>query len=220
MTPFDAPLDPSSDEARRWLEDELSSPRYHAQPSLIERLREFLDDLLNSSPSGGLPSFVVPIAVGLVLAVLALVLWRVLRREVGRTGGGPGTGVLDVPDVPAATLRASARAALARGDWDTAVLDGVRAVARGAVERVVLDDAPGRTAHEVAVALAVSFPAEDAALLAAADAFDAVRYGHRGAGEETARAVLALDDRLVAARPARPGAPAEPAADPTPEPVA
>lgn len=208
MTPSDAPLDPSSDEARRWLEEELTSPRYRAQPSLLERLREFLEDLLNSSPTGGLPSFVVPIAVGLVLAVVGLVLWRVLRREVGRTGDGAGAGVLDVPDVPAARLRASARAALARGDWDAAVLDGVRAVAKAAVERVVLDDAPGRTAHEVALALTTPFPGEDAALLAAADAFDAVRYGHRRAAEDTARAVLALDDRLAAARPARPGHPA------------
>ncbi len=205
MIPFDAPLDPSSDEARRWLEEELTSPQYTAQPSLLERLREFIDDLLNSSPAGGLPSFVVPIAVGLVLAVIGLVLWRVLRREVGRTGGGVGAGVLDVPDVPAAQLRASAQSALARGDWDAAVLDGVRAVAKGAVERVVLDDAPGRTAHEVALALTTPFPGEDGPLLAAADAFDAVRYGHRRAGEETARAVLALDGRLAAARPARSG---------------
>ncbi len=200
MTPFDAPLDPSSDDARRWLEQELSSPRYHAQPSLLERIREFIDRLLNASPDGGLPSVVVPIAVGLVIAVLGLVLWRVLRREVGRTGGGEDR-VLDVPDVPAATLRAQARAALARGDWDTAVLEGVRAIARAAVERVVLDDAPGRTAHEVAIALATPFPTEHGGLLAAADSFDAVRYGHRSASEEQARAVAALDERLASARP-------------------
>lgn len=202
MTPFDAPLDPSSDEARRWLEEELSSQRYHAQPSIIERIREFLEDLLGSQPSGGLPSVAVPIAIGLVLAVLALVLWRVLRREVGRSGGDAG-GVLDVPDLPASTLRASARAALAAGDWDGAVLDGVRTIARAAVERVVLDDAPGRTAHEVALALTPPFPSEAGALLAAADAFDAVRYGHRPASEQTARDVLALEDRLAAARPVR-----------------
>ncbi|MGG5259824.1 DUF4129 domain-containing protein [Phycicoccus avicenniae] len=202
MTPFDAPLDPTSEQARRWLEEELTSQRYHAQPSIIERIREFLDDLLNSAPSSGLPSVAVPIAIGLVLAVVGLVLWRVLRREVGRSGGD-ATGVLDVPDVPAATLRAGARAALAAGDWDTAVLDGVRTIARAAVERVVLDDAPGRTAHEVALALTPRFPGEQQPLLEAADAFDAVRYGHRPAVEQTARAVLDLDARLAAARPER-----------------
>ena len=201
MTPFDAPLDPTGEEARRWLEDELSSARYHAQPGLLDRLRELLDRLLSASPDGGLPSVAVPVAAGLVLAVLGLVLWRVLRRDVGATGSGRGRQVLDVPDVPAATLRAQARTALARGDWDTAVLDGVRATARAAVERVVLDDAPGRTAHEVAVALAERFADERDALGAAADAFDAVRYGHRAASETAARDVVALDDRLAAARP-------------------
>ncbi len=203
MTPADAPLDPTSEQARRWLEDELSSGRYHAQPGLLERVRELLDRLLNATPDGGLPSVAVPVAVGLVLAVLALVLWRVLRRDVGRTGSGGAAGVLDVPDLPAAVLRARAREALTRGDWDAAVLDGVRTVARSAVERVVLDDAPGRTAHEVALALGRRFAAEQAALVEAADAFDAVRYGHRAAAEATARTVLALDDRLAAARPDR-----------------
>ncbi len=202
MRPFDAPLDPSSEEARRWLQDELSNPRYHAQPSLVDRLRELIDRLFAATPDGGLPAVVVPIAVGLVLAVLGLVLWRVLRHEVGRSGGDADRP-LDVPDVPAATLRDRARAAVARGDWDSAVLDGVRTVARAAVERVVLDDAPGRTAHEVSLALTTPFPAEQAALLAAADSFDAVRYGHRSATEDQARAVLALDERLAAARPAR-----------------
>ncbi|NHA66715.1 DUF4129 domain-containing protein [Phycicoccus flavus] len=200
----DAPLDPSSDEARRWLEQELTSPRYHEQPGLLDRFRELVERLLDSGPRTGLPSVFVPIAVGLVLAVLALVLVRVLRRDVGESGSGRGRGVLDVPDVPAATLRRQARDALDRGDWDTAVLDGLRAVARGAVERVIVDDAPGRTAHEVAVTLATPFPGEDAALIAAADAFDAVRYGERHATAEQARGVVALEERVAAARPDRP----------------
>lgn len=200
--PFDAPLDPTSDEARRWLETELSSPQYSAQPGLLDRLRELLDRLLTSGPDAGLPSVALPIALGLLLAALALVLVRFLRRDVGADGRGSGPGPLDVPDVPAEVLRRQARDALARGDWDTAVLDGVRAVARSAVERVVLHDAPGRTAHEVALTLGSRFTGEDDALLAAADAFDAVRYGERRATEEQARAVLALDGRLAAARPA------------------
>ncbi|NHI20418.1 DUF4129 domain-containing protein [Phycicoccus endophyticus] len=201
MTPADAPLDPSADQARRWLTEELAGAEYHAQPSLLERLREWVDHLLDAAPGTGLPAVAVPVAVGLVLAALALVLWRVLRRDVGSAGAGRAARVLDVPDLPASALRARAREALARGHWDGAVLDGLRAIARGAVERVVLDDAPGRTAHEVAAALAERFPAESAALAAAADRFDAVRYGHRRASEEAAHAVLALDERLETARP-------------------
>jgi Domain of unknown function (DUF4129) len=203
--PFDAPLDPSSDEARRWLEEELAKGQYTPQPGLIERFLEWLDRLLSMTPGGGAPAFLLPVVVVLLLAVLALVLFTVLRREV--RPGGPGTAhALDIPDVDADTLRRRARLALEGGDWDGAVLDGVRAVARAAVERVVLDDAPGRTAHEVALALAGPFPGEADALLRAADAFDAVRYGDRRATPDRARDVLALDERLAGTRPTRQGA--------------
>ncbi len=220
VTPADAPLDPSNEQARRWLEEELTASRYNAQPSILERLNELLDRLLNARPEGGLPGVAVPIAVGLVVAVLALVLWRVLRRDVGRSAGGGSSRTLDVPDVPAATLRAAARAALERGDLDAAGLDGVRAIARAGVERVLLDDAPGRTAHEVAQLLGVPFPGEHAPLADAADAFDAVRYGDRRATAEQARAVLDLDARLAAARPERPTTPGDTTStSPAPEPV-
>lgn len=205
MTPvLTPPLDPSSDEAREWLVRELASGRYQSRPGLLDRLRELLERLLGSSPDSGLPSVFLPVAIGLALAALALVLVRVLRRDVGRSGPADGSGVLDLPDVPADTLRRQARAALTGGDWDTAVLDGLRAVARGAVERALLDDAPGRTAHEVAVALSSLFPGEEGALVAAAEAFDAVRYGDRRATRTRAEEVVALDARVLAARPVRP----------------
>lgn len=200
---LDAPLDPSNDEARRWAEEELRRSDYHPNPSLTERFIEFVDRLLGATAGGGAGNVVVAVLVLLLLAGLVVLLVVVLRREVGATGARGPAGVLDVPEVPAAVLRRRAREALAAGDWDTAVLDGLRTVARTAVERVVLDDAPGRTAHEVAVALTTPFPAEAGALGAAADAFDAVRYGHRGADETTARAVLDLEERLAAARPLR-----------------
>ena len=209
--PLDAPLDPSSDEARRWLEEELAKGVYNPEPGLVERFLEWLDRLLSATPEGGAPSFLLPVVIVVLVAVLALVLLTVLRREVRRSGARTGH-VLDVPDLDAATLRERARAAEARGDWDGAVLDGVRTLARAGVERVVLDDAPGRTAHEVALALATPFPGEAQALLRAADAFDAVRYGHRRATQQQARDVLALDERLAGTRPETPATATAPVA--------
>ena len=205
--PLEPPLDPSSDEARRWLERELSSGVYTRQPGLLDRIREWLDELFSTAGGGSLPGFVLPVVLGVALVLAVLVLVLVLRRDVGRRADGGDAGALDVPDVPADELRARARAALAAGDWDTAVLDGLRAVARRAVERVVLDDAPGRTAHEVSRALASPFPAEDEALARAADAFDAVRYGHRPATQDQARETVALEERLAATRPSSPPVP-------------
>ncbi len=201
--PLDAPLDPTSDEARRWLEQELAKGTYHPQPSLTQRFLEWLDRLLSYTSGSSGPAFLLPVVIGVLIAVLLAVLLVVLRREV-RSTADSGTHVLDVPDLDAATLRRRAGDAAARGDWDTAVLDGVRTLARAGVERVVLEDAPGRTAHEVALALASPYPGEAEALLRAADSFDAVRYGHRRATEGQAREVLDLEARVAAARPVRP----------------
>jgi hypothetical protein len=203
VTPLDAPLDPTSDEARRWLEQELASDIYHPQPSLTQRFVEWLERLLSFDLGSGGPSFLLPVVIVVLLAVLVLVLVTVLRREVGRRGA-TAERLLDVPDVDSATLRRRARDAADHGDWEGAVLDGVRCIARSGVERVVLDDAPGRTAHEVALALADPFPTEATALLSAADAFDAVRYGRRPATAEQARDVIDLDDRLSRLRPLLP----------------
>ena len=125
---------------------------------------------------------------------------RSVRAE-RRMTGPPADGVLDGPSRTAAQHRSDAGRALAVGDADTALLEAYRAIARSAVERTLLDDLPGRTAHEVAVALGPLFPASTRALADAADAFDAVRYGRRAAGLDTARAVLDLDATLAAARP-------------------
>jgi Domain of unknown function (DUF4129) len=203
---LDPPLDPTSPEARDWLEEELRKPVYREPEGLLERLWDWLGRLLSGSEgTGGLPGWTIWLAAALGLAVVALVVLRSLRaeRRMTVTGAGP---VHEGPARSAAEHRASAAAALASGDPDTAVLEGYRALARSAVERTLLDDLPGRTAHEVAVALAPVFPTNAARLASAADTFDAVRYGRRAAAEDAARAVVALDKDLAATRPLLPEA--------------
>ncbi|MGL5853258.1 MAG: DUF4129 domain-containing protein, partial [Phycicoccus sp.] len=177
----DPPLDPTSPEAREWLEEELRKSVYQEQPGLLDRLEDWVLELLTGAGGGpGLPAWTVVIVVVLVLAVVVLIVLRTLRRDRRMTGVAT-SGVLDGPVRSAAEHRDDARRALAAGDAGTAVVEGYRAIARAAVERAVLDDLPGRTAHEVAVALAPAFPSHAAGLAGAADVFDAVRYGRRPA---------------------------------------
>jgi hypothetical protein len=198
---LDPPLDPTSAQAREWLEAELRKGIYREQPGLLERLADWLGELLGGTVTGGaFPAWTVGLAVALGLAVVALVVARSVRAE-RRMTGPRREGVLDGPTRTADEHRAAARAALASGDADTAVLEAYRALARSAVERTLLDDLPGRTAHEVAVALVPVFPASAGPLAASADAFDAVRYGHRPADLDTARAVVALEDVVARSRP-------------------
>ena len=206
---LDPPLDPTSAQAREWLEAELRKGVYHEQPGLLERLATWVAELLGTTVTGAaFPAWTVGLAVLLGLAVVVLVVARSVRAE-RRMTGPRREGVLDGPTRTAEEHRAAARAALASGDADTAVVEGYRALARSAVERTLLDDLPGRTAHEVAVDLGPVFPASADSLVSAADSFDAVRYGRRPAGLDAARSVVELEGVLSRTRPvlAEPSAP-------------
>jgi hypothetical protein len=207
--PFDgAPLDPTSPEARQWVRDELAKG-YQTEPSPWERFVEWLRQLLSGDAfSSSLPAWVVPVVVVLLLAVVALVVLRLVRPATGAGRGADAGGAVDEEGLTAADYRRRAAVALSRGAWDDALLDGYRALAASAVERALLPELPGRTAHEVAVALRPVFPAQDDRLAEAADAFDAVRYGHRPTSEAVARSVTALDAELARTRPHLAGAPA------------
>lgn len=196
----DAPLDPSREEGRRLLEEELSKPRYAVEPSLWDRFREWLFGLFETT-GPGLPPWLILVVLAVVLAIVAAVMVALLRPEARARRSGTGGSVLDDRGVDAAAYRQRAKAAAAQGDWDAVVLDGYRAVVAGSVERTILDDLPGRTAYEAALELGARFPAERDGLRTAADRFDDVRYGEGHATEAEARAVLDLDARLARSRP-------------------
>ncbi|MFW5469332.1 DUF4129 domain-containing protein [Knoellia sp. CPCC 206435] len=194
------PLDPSRAEGRRLLEEELAKAKYDVEPSLWDRFVQWLLGLFETS-GPGLPPWVFGLVVVVGLALLALVVGLLLRPEARSRRAGEHGGVLDDRGVDATAYRERARRALREGDWGTVLLDSYRAVVASAVERTILDELPGRTAHEASLELARAFPAERAALRDAADRFDAVRYGHEAGTETDARAVLALDERLARTRP-------------------
>jgi hypothetical protein len=108
---------------------------------------------------------------------------------------------VDDKGLSAADYRRRAHASTDRGDWDTALLDSYRALAASAVERTLLTELPGRTAHEVAVSLAPVFPDHADALASAASSFDDVRYGHRRTTKAQAVATTELDAKLLRTTP-------------------
>lgn len=137
----------------------------------------------------------------MALSVIALLVWilpRVRREPVAAQAPG---AVLEDLTLTSRHYRDLASQSLREGRYDDAVLDGFRAIAKDMSDRLVLDDAPGRTAHEVSVALASPFPSHSERLARAADLFDSVRYGHRRVNEAQARQIHQLDAELVTARP-------------------
>ncbi|MBF4608630.1 DUF4129 domain-containing protein [Curtobacterium sp. VKM Ac-1393] len=207
------------DEARRLLERELDRSAYDgAHVTWWDRASRSFLDWLGSLRADGLDSpvaartaLVIAIVV-LVAVVVLVVVARGLPRRRARTAEDDTGGVFDDDDLRSAReLQGAAQAALRRGDWSAAVLDGFRAIARGLGERDLVPDVPGATARTIATRGAVPFPAATAALDDAATAFDAVRYLGVDADESTARRVLDTERAVRQARPVRSPEPAVPA---------
>lgn len=198
-------LDPDAEQARRLLEQELSDPRYQAaKPSWFDLLSRAVADWFASlsapSGDGGLPvAAIVGVVIVAAIVIVALLVSGAprLRRRSAVLGG-----VLDADDQrPAGVIRAAAAAASARDAWDEAVAEAFRAVVRSLAERTILLASPGTTAHGIAERAADSFPAETAALRAAADDFDRVRYLGAPGDEAAYRRITELDARLERLRP-------------------
>ncbi|WP_141014365.1 DUF4129 domain-containing protein [Nocardioides sambongensis] len=196
------PLDPSGEEARRRLTEELADPRY-VDRGIVERLLDWIGRTIDRGigAAEGWPALTTFAAILVVLLLVLGTAWLLSRARGGRAGGRRSPGpALTGEAVDAATLRGRAEAALASGDARTAVVEGFRALALRQVESGTIEGAPQATAHELGHAIAVARPDRATELAAAADGFDAVHYGDHPASAEAARRVLDLDDTLAGAR--------------------
>lgn len=197
------PVELDRDEARELAERELADPRYDSEPPLLQRIIEWLDDVLGEllGAAGGALSG----AAG--LAVLALVVLLAALIVFFRIGPPSRRGVRreDVfgPDErrTAASHRSAADAAAAESRWADAVVERYRAVVATLEERSILDPRPGRTAHEAAAEAGALLPEAAERLAAGADTFDAVHYGGHAAAAADDRRLRELDDAVRRARP-------------------
>ena len=195
------PLDPSGDEARSLLRRELVHPDYHER-NVFEQILSWLDRLVNNLIDGAskappLSTFAAIVAFLLLALALAWLLSQARRTPQSARRPGP---VVEDAAVTASELRSAAERALAEGRNAEALVVGFRALAVRQVERGWLDDRPGATAHEVADALASTYPDQRTRVSGSAVLFDAVRYGDRPATRDQAADVLALDDALAGRR--------------------
>ncbi|WP_146145332.1 DUF4129 domain-containing protein [Microbacterium timonense] len=201
------PLTPDGDEARRWAEQELSDPAYAiAEPTPFDRIAraigDFITSLLNPDLSGGWGSTFALVAAVVVVAIIvaAFLVWgmpRATRRAPARAAALFG----EDGQRSAAELRSAAAERARAAEWEAAIVLRFRALARGCLERGLVDLPPGATVHAFARAAARVFPALAGRLEDAASAFDDVRYLRRPGTPELYDAVAAVDDELAAARP-------------------
>lgn len=199
--PRDPPLTPTPDDARSALRRELLRPEYNDQ-NLLQRFLDWVGRQVDKGvdAASGAPPLSTLAFMLILVGLVGLIVWLASRaRRTARTRE-EGGAVLTDEVVTADELRARAEAALSAGRHEDAVVDGFRAVATRQVERGRLANAPGATAHEVAVALGTEFPHLRDRVVGGGALFDAVLYGDHPATAAQAAAVIALDDELLARR--------------------
>lgn len=201
MTPLSIPVDPDADTARQWLVDELTHPVYHDGPSLLERFIAWLLGLLDGVSVVGLSGpWSAVVVVTAVLAVAGVALFVAGPVRATRSARS-APAVLGDDSRGADELVAQAAVAAARGDLGQATLDTFRALVRRSQERALLDERPGRTAHEAAVELAPRFPEHAGDLAGAAWVFDSLYYGKSTADPRSYETMAQLERTIAAARP-------------------
>ncbi|GIG39655.1 DUF4129 domain-containing protein [Cellulomonas phragmiteti] len=195
------PLEPDPAQARRWLQEELLDPVYHRQESLLQRALAWVVEQLETMPGIGMSHGAALLVVVAVVVLVVVVALRV-AGPVRATARRRRSGVLHADDRrTAAQLRDAADAAARAGTWSLAVAERYRAVVRDLEDRGLLDERPGRTAHEAARVAGAALPAHADQLARGGDLFDDVVYGERSATSEDDAALRALDEAVRAARP-------------------
>lgn len=176
---------------------ELARAIYH--PSLVSRLWarfvNWLQSLAVHTPAGSL-NWVGVILLGIgVLALLGAVGYIAASARVDRRYRA---AVVEGRPMSAAEHRSAADGFASAGDYQSAIIERVRAIAVDLESRQILPPRPGRTAAELGAETALAIPAEATALGHATRLFDDVRYGGHPGSQDGYQQIRDLDLRIGA----------------------
>ena len=200
----EVPVDPDAETARRWAEQELADPIYHRGESLLQVVLRWIQEQLAAAQNAlstmdGRSAALVLGSVVIVGVVVTLLVVGPVRRS--RRSQRSSVEVFVDDNRTAAELRRSADTLAAAGRWSEAVLDRFRAILRSLEKRAVVDERPGRTAHEAAVQAAAVLPPCAADLHRASRMFDDVCYGDVEARRDDDAWLRQVDDAVQNTRP-------------------
>jgi Domain of unknown function (DUF4129) len=185
---------------------ELSKAIYHPGVPITERIEHAIERFLTgvgvAVPVGWWA--IVALAALLVIALAAVLAWI---GPVRRSRSRAMDSLLSSGQPSAHDHRQKAERMAAAGDYATAIIESVRAIAVELEERGVLEPRVGRTADEFAAEAGQPLPGHATGLMAAARLFNDVRYGERAGTAAGYQRVRELDVAIRAARPAVSAAP-------------
>jgi hypothetical protein len=189
-------MDIGRDEARELAREELRDPAYDRDPSVSDRVVEWLSDRFNDlfggtgTPVSSSPVFAVIIAILLIVVIVIIVRYGpvALRNTRSRR-----RDVFEAERLTADTYRQRAESAAAARDLTRAIIERFRAIVATAEERGIIDERAGRTADEAARDIGHEVPALTTRLSEAAAIFDAIRYGTKSGDQPGYRWMCELD---------------------------
>jgi hypothetical protein len=187
------------DGAQHAARHELSKAIYHrnSEPLEVRAVRGFghlVDRVLGAAaghaPAGNLGALALIVV---AVVVVTVVIWRV---GVPRRAATIGAVLPPGRSISAADHRGLAERAADQGDWHTAVVERMRAIARELEERSVLEPRAGRTATELTREAGRVLPVAAATLGTAAETFNGVAYGGVAATAAHVDMMVAADDTV------------------------
>lgn len=195
------------DPAQRLARRELSRAIYHqtsVPQEIVHAIESFLARIFSGVSRASPGGWWTLIALAALIALVAAAVFArtgPLARSARRSAPlrDPGARPLT-----ARQYRAAAEKAAGEGDYSTAILQRLRAVAASCEERRILAPDTGRTADEVAAQAGARFPGYAGELAGAARLFDQIRYGDGTGTRDGYQRLRDLDDALARLAPGRP----------------
>ena len=171
-----------SDDIRRAADEILSRPEFTPPPKslydrIVDALQEALSDVLSAFFSGGRSAIVAWIALLVVGAVVAFLLFRVVRSVRGSGTAAPPVSVTSETRRPATEWEREAEEHAAAGRWRDAVRCRYRALVATLAARGAVDEVPGRTAGEYRLEVLRTRPDAAVPFADATDVFERAWYG-------------------------------------------
>lgn len=166
---------------REWVERELAKDEYSANDlTPLEQLGQWMSNLWDSIVSGALransPWLILIVLVALA-AIIALIIWRVRRVGLKKTGV-PLSAFDPVVNTPEpGPWRDSARDAAARGDLRAAVIDSARAIFAVLSQKQIVTLDSASTASELVRKAGDELPEHRRELTRVATIFNALLFG-------------------------------------------
>ena len=195
----------SADEADRITDEVLRSPDFNYDPTLLERLGDWvggwlerlLSPLLNFGGGGATGRVIAYMFLFFAVVALVWLIWRLLRDRFPKPEMSPDQPVIDVaPWMRPSDLRKAAEEFEAAGHWREALRARYRLLIAQLVEMHLIENPPGRTSGEYRQVVAAKLPGIAEEFGGATIDFERVWYGNFEATEAGVATMRDRADRL------------------------